>query len=110
NTVEAVKPAVWTPGKGIRQFVRIRAAEAGDDDLGLTHPRLFPVFHGIEEEVRRIGDPHAAVTHRDAGGDVQAFDHGGDLVVAPIALSAFQHFDAILARSRGFLWILDALG
>ena len=79
DAVEAVEPAVRAPGQRVGQFVRIDAAEAGDDDLRLAG-RLAVGTDLVKEDVRRVGDPDAAMADRDAGRDVQPLGEDGDLV------------------------------
>ena len=84
DAVEAVEPAVGPPGQRVGQFVRVVAAEAGDDDLRLAG-RLAVGADLVEEDVGRVGDPDAAVADGDAGGDVQPLGEDGDLVDLAVA-------------------------
>src|SRR5258708_3150488 len=97
DTVEAVQPAVRSPGKRIGQLVRVAPAEPGDDDLRLAELRRREVLERIEEDVGRIGDPDTAVADGDPGRDIEALDDRDDPVKLAVALGAFEDLDAILA-------------
>ena len=90
HAVQAVQPTVRSPGQRVGQFVRVGAAKAGDDDLALVGPT---VAVGVlqEEDVGRVGHPHAAVTHGDARGNVQPFGKHRDLVDATVVVGVFQN-------------------
>jgi hypothetical protein len=51
DAIQAVEPAVGTPGEGVWEFVGVRAAEAGQRDFAGNR---FAVFFAEEEKVRRI--------------------------------------------------------
>ncbi len=100
DAVPAVQLAVRAPGQRVGQLVRVVAAEAGDDDLARVGQA---VAVGIleEEDVRRVGDPHAAGADGDARGDVQAVGEDGELVGLAVAVGVLQDLDAVLARPGG---------
>src|SRR5207248_11490686 len=109
DAVEAVQPAIGAPGQRVGQLVRVVAAEAGDDDLGLAD-RLAVGADLVEEDVRRVGDPDAAVADRDARGDVQSLGEDGDLVDLAVAVGVFEDLDAVASGAGGATRILEALG
>ncbi len=88
--------------------MRVSSAEPGDDDLGLAC-RLAVGADLVEENVRRIGDPDAAVADRDAGGNVQPL--GEDRDPGNLAVGAdFEHLDTIAPGPATGARILQALG
>ena len=109
DAVEAVEPAVGSPGERVGQLVRVVAAEAGDDDLALVG---LAVAVGVlqEENVGRVGDPHAAVADGDARGNVQSVGEDGELVDLAVAVGVFQDLDAVAARPGRVPRIFEALG
>ena len=76
DAVPAVKPAIGSPGQGVGQLVGISAAEAGGDDRGRPVGLGVAVGVGIEQDVRRVGDPDAAMPDGDAGRDIEALGKG----------------------------------
>src|SRR5262249_23142792 len=84
-------------------------AKAGDDDLRLSQFGVRKILERVIEDIRRIGDPGAAVANGDAGGDIEAFDDGGYLVKLTVPLGAFENLDAILARLGSAARIFDRL-
>src|SRR5262249_47411680 len=109
DAVEAIEPAVGPPGERVGQLVRVGAAKAGDDDFRLAG-RLAVGPLAVEEDVRRVGHPDAAVADRDAGGDVEALGEDGDLVVVAVAAGALQDLDAVAPRAGGTARVFEALG
>ena len=87
--------------------MRIDSAKARSPRLAACQLSGREILKWIEENIGRIGDPDAAVADRDAGGDIEAVDDGGDLVELAVALGALQQLDAILARPGAAARILD---
>ena len=63
-----------------------------------------------EEDVRRVGDPDAAVADGDAGGDVQPLGEDRELVGLAVAVGVFENLDAVAARARLAARIFEAFG
>ena len=71
-------------------------------DFGVAVGHVVAVLVGIEQQVRRLQHPDAAVADRDAGGEVQARDEVLGLVVAAVAVGVFEDGDLVGAlRPRG---------
>ena len=69
--LKAVEPAVGPPGQRVGHRVGVFHAEAGQEDLGVAVGAVVAVAVGVEEQVRRLDDEDAAITERQAAGEVE---------------------------------------
>ena len=91
----AVQPAVGAPGHRVDGGVGILKAEAGQEHLGVAVGPIIAVSIGIEEEIRGLADEDAAMTDRQAGGQVQAVDEDLLLVGTAVAIGVFEDLDPV---------------
>ena len=94
----AVEPAVGPPGHRVDRRVRVLEPEAGEQDLGIAVGPVVVVAVGVEEQVRRLADEDAAVTDRQARGQVQALDEDLDRVGPAVAVGVLEDLDPVRAR------------
>src|SRR5438270_12194541 len=71
-----VEPAIRAPTQAVHDRMRVFEAESGKEDLGITVRNIVVVAIGIEEQVGRVENKHAAATAHRGGDDVQAFNEG----------------------------------
>ena len=69
--LEAVEPAVRPPGQRVGHRVGVFHAEAGQEHLGIAVGPVVAVAVGVEQQVRRLEDEHAAVAEGQPAGQVQ---------------------------------------
>jgi hypothetical protein len=84
----------------------VGAPEASQHDLAAD---LFAALFAHEKQVGRIEDPHAAVAHGHARGDVQPLGENAELVRAHVAVCVLENLDAIAPCPGRLARILDAL-
>ena len=109
NAVPTEKFAVGRPSKRVGEFVRVVAAEAGDDDFARVGLAVaVEVLH--KQDVGTIGDPNAAETDRDAGRDVQTVGENGEFVGFAVAVGVFKNLDAIATGTGRLARIFETLG
>jgi len=97
GALRPVEPAVGAPGQAAGDGVSVFEAEAGEVDDGIAVGDVVAVFVGIEEQVRRVGDPDAAAADEAGGGDVQAVDEGFDFAEGAVAFFIFEDGDFVVA-------------
>ena len=90
--------------------MRVVAAEAGDDHLRRAVGDVVMISIGIKQNIGRVRDPDAAVSDRNARGDVQSIGKDLHLIDGPVAVGVFENLDAILPRSQCLARVLDAFG
>ena len=97
--LQAIEPAVGPPGQRVGHRVGVFHAEAGEQDLGIAVGHVVAVAVGIEEQIRRLEDEHAAVAERQAARQVQPGDEVLGAVGAAVAVGVLQDRDPVGALS-----------
>ncbi len=87
----AVEPAIRAKTQAVGHRMRVLQAEATQVHLGIAIGHVVPVRIRVEEQVRWIHHPDAAIPRQGGGGDVQALDHGLLGVQLPVAIGILQH-------------------
>ena len=108
HAVEAIQPAIGPPGEGIRQLMRVVSTKPGDDRFDRVGLEVAIGVAG-KQNVRRVGDPDAAMPHRNPRGNVQPVEEHGRLVNLAIAIGVFQHLDPVAPLARLAAGILQRL-
>ena len=96
--LRAVEPAVRPPTQMAGDGVRILDAEPLEQDLRIAVGHVVPVTIGIEEEVGRVEDEHAATSAGERRRDRQAVDERAVTVVHAVTVGVLVERDAIPAR------------
>ena len=81
--------------------MRVLEPEAGEQDLGVAVGPVVMIAVGIEQEVRRLADEHAAVPDRQRGGQVEPLGEHLDRIGAAVAVGVLEDLDPVGARVRG---------
>ena len=110
DSVQAVQPAVRSPGQRVRQFVRVVTSEAGNNHLSRAVGNRIAISIRHEQDVRRIRDPHAAMSDSDSAGDIEAIQKDRHLVGLAVTSGVFQNFDTVTAGARFAAGIFERLG
>ena len=89
--------------------MRVIAAKAGDDDLA---PVGAAVAIGVlqEEDVRRVGHPHATGADGDARRDIQIVGKDGKAVGPAVVVGVFENLDPVPAGPRLLARVFQAFG
>ena len=92
----AAEPVIVAVGEAARLRVGVSDAPAGHDDL--TDVGLVVAVGVLEEdEVRGLGDDHAAVGEDEAGRDVELVGEDRELVGLAVAVGVFADLDGVVA-------------
>jgi hypothetical protein len=72
-------------------------AEARELHLGVAVGHVVPIGVGVEQQVRRVGDPDAACADSHRRGDVQSRQYILTAFVAAVAIPVLEHRDDVVA-------------
>src|SRR4051812_42351753 len=93
--VGAVKPAIRPPCEAIRATVRILETKAAQRNFRWAVRYIVAIFVWVEEQIRRVQDPHTASAADDTARDVQGGKKIFCLVEYTIPSRALENFDAV---------------
>ena len=91
-----IEPAVGAPRERVGKGVCVFHAEAGEQNPGRPVGTIVAVAIGVEQEVRRLRDEHAAISQRHPGREIEVGDEILDDIGAAVAVGVFIDRDPVL--------------